>query len=149
MGERGFGGLCAFGGGSASGGSGVSSSVVSFRQGSNVEFTNPALDAGVLMVPTSSSGDGGGGGATPSSSSQQTKSDSSDFDFTNPVYDAVNNPTPSSSSGGGGGGGAAAIIPTSVIQRSSPQIHIRQFDAVEEDSGKDTQNLILEAGSSE
>lgn len=88
------------------------------------------------MVPTSS-------GESPSSSSQTAIVKSEASDFTNPVYDAVNSGGSSSSAG------AAAIIPTSVIQRSSPQIHIRQFDAVEEDSGKDTQNLILEAGSSE
>lgn len=45
IGERGFGGIRAFGGGGSGsgGGSSVGSSVVSFRQGSNVEFTNPAL----------------------------------------------------------------------------------------------------------
>lgn len=43
MGERGFAGMRAFGGGSGGAAGGVGSSVVSFRQGSNVEFTNPAL----------------------------------------------------------------------------------------------------------
>lgn len=46
MSERGFGGIRAFGGGGGAGAGGVGSSVVSFRQGSNVEFTNPALVSG-------------------------------------------------------------------------------------------------------
>ena len=43
---------------------------------------------------------------------------------------------------------AAAIIPASVVHHQSPQIQIRQFDVTEQDTGKDTQNLITEAGSS-
>ena len=39
----------------------------------------------------------------------------------------------------------AVLSPSSVVQRSSPQIQIRQFDANVEDSGKDTQTLVNEA----
>lgn len=88
-------------------------------------------------------------------------------DFSNPMYDAL---------GGEGGGGtgpgngsgiyevpadvakskfntdagpepaSAILAPSSVIQRSSPQIHIRhrELDPTSVDTGKDTQKLVEE-----
>jgi hypothetical protein len=97
-------------------------SVVSFRQGSNVEF-NENL-----------------GGVTTTTPQQQKPTSS---DFSNPMYDHVG---PSSSSNSSS---PAIINTTPVVLQQSPQIQIRQFDVNEDTSGKDTQNLINEAGSSE
>ncbi len=59
-------------------------------------------------------------------------------DFSNPMFG--NMPSTSSS----GGGNAAVITPT-VLSGGGPG---KQF-SINEDTGKDTQNLITEAGSSE
>lgn len=114
--------------------------MVSFRQGSNVEF-GPGMEGGMSST-----------NPQPSSTKLGETASAASSDFSNPMYEAVQQQSTSSSGGGSTAptiSTAAAIIPASVVhQSSSPQIQIRQFDVTEEDTGKDTQNLITEAGSS-
>jgi low density lipoprotein-related protein 2 len=98
------------------------SPAVSFRQGSNVTFNDAAMAQ---------------------QSPPDTKIDlKSQRDFSNPMFEAGgpddgSTSTPSQSN--------IAVLPTTILQRSSPQIQIRQFDPNAEDSGKDTQTLVNEA----
>jgi len=54
-------------------------------------------------------------------------------DFSNPLYEQSGSETTKS---------VAILPPSAVLERSSPQIQIREFDVVTEDSGKDTQSLV-------
>lgn len=80
-------------------------------------------------------------------------------DFSNPMYDALGNiegsggiyEVPSDVAKSGGGKvvmepASAVLAPSSVIQRSSPQIHVRHrdLDPATSDTGKDTQKLVEE-----
>lgn len=47
--------------------------------------------------------------------------------------------------GEAGTSSVAVLSPSAILQRSSPQIQIRQFDPNADDSGKDTQTLVNEA----
>jgi low density lipoprotein-related protein 2 len=114
-------------------------SSVSFRQGSNVEFVN---DSNVTTPDNKYD----------LSTSSATKS----RDFSNPMYDAIEQSQTDVSGShlvekgsvqsGSAEARAAVLTPSSVIQRSSPQIQVRQFDAMDDDTGKDTQNLVMEVG---
>lgn len=82
--------------------------------------------------------------------------------FSNPMYDAFGNVEVTQDNGSTGGiyevpsdvsktklypePASAVLAPSSVIQRSSPQIHVRHrdLDPVTIDSGKDTQRLVEE-----
>lgn len=91
-------------------------------------------------------------------------------DFSNPMYDALGNISGGPNGNGSGGiyeipadvakvkigsngevdimpePASAILAPSSVIQRSSPQIHIRhrELDPSSIDTGKDTQKLVEE-----
>jgi low density lipoprotein-related protein 2 len=94
-------------------------------------------------------------------------------DFSNPMYDALDGSGPTGNGGNGGGiyevpsdvtkskvmagngevevlphpePASAILAPSSIIQRSSPQIHIRhrELDPSSTDTGKDTQKLVEE-----
>jgi low density lipoprotein-related protein 2 len=103
-------------------GKGLGSSV-SFRQGSNVEFvSDPSSSAGSV------------------SEHPESKIDMKTRDFSNPMFEAVEQQQSGSSTSPPP---IAILPPSSVVQRSSPQIQIRQFEP-SEDTGKDTQNLVDE-----
>jgi len=70
----------------------------------------------------------------------ETKVDLKTRDFSNPMFDAE-----PGDAAGAGSSSAAVLSPSAILQRSSPQIQIRQFDPNSEDSGKDTQTLVNEA----
>ncbi|XP_066998103.2 low-density lipoprotein receptor-related protein 2 [Anabrus simplex] len=142
----------------------TNSQSVSFRQGTNVEFGSPTFAAngpqgrGEPMDVEYNMGDIG----------------SKNRDFSNPMYDALGNIEGGPTGNGGSGGGiyevpadvtklkagsngeveaiphpepaSAILAPSSVIQRSSPQIHIRhrELDPSSTDTGKDTQKLVEE-----
>ncbi|CAG0879500.1 unnamed protein product [Darwinula stevensoni] len=130
----------------AAGGLGISPSV-SFRSGTNVEFAAPGfgdaargdiskqepIDAGVNMGVLGSR------------------------DFSNPMYDALDHMEAAVGSDAmkgiyevpqekGASDSSAVITPSSVIQKASPQIQIRQreLDPTSVDTGKDTQQLVEE-----
>lgn len=131
----------------------TNSQSVSFRQGTNVEFGSPTFSSnGPPIEPLDV---------------EYNMADISakNRDFSNPMYDALGNieTTDNGSTGGGGGiyevpsdvtkGGkivpepaSAVLAPSSVIQRASPQIHVRHrdLDPTSTDSGKDTQKLVEE-----
>lgn len=82
-------------------------------------------------------------------------------DFSNPMYDALGGVDVTTISDNGAGiyevpldvtsqkitePSSAILAPSSVIQKSSPQIHIRhrELDPSTVDSGKDTQKLVEE-----
>lgn len=83
-------------------------------------------------------------------------------DFSNPMYDALGNIEATTDNGSTGGiyevpsdvtktkvipePASAVLAPSSIIQRSSPQIHVRHrdLDPASVDSGKDTQKLVEE-----
>ena len=82
-------------------------------------------------------------------------------DFSNPMYDALGGVDVTSISDNGAGiyevpldvtsqkmpePSSAILAPSSVIQKSSPQVHIRhrELDPTSTDSGKDTQKLVEE-----
>lgn len=77
-----------------------------------------------------------------------TKIDLKARDFANPMYEASTSDSlevlPSSSNSQFNSSNIA-ILPTTVVQSSSPQITIKQYDPNSEDSGKDTQTLVNEA----
>lgn len=83
-------------------------------------------------------------------------------DFSNPMYDALGN-IEATDNGSTGGGiyevpsdvtknkivpepASAVLAPSSVIQKASPQIHVRHrdLDPSSTDTGKDTQKLVEE-----
>lgn len=139
----------------------TNSQSVSFRQGTNVEFgasafpPNGPAQRGEPMDVEYNLGD------------MSTKS----RDFSNPMYDALGGEGGGGTGPGNGSGiyevpadvakskfsaddsvlsspepASAILAPSSVIQRSSPQIHIRhrELDPTSVDTGKDTQKLVEE-----
>ncbi|XP_023703710.1 low-density lipoprotein receptor-related protein 2 [Cryptotermes secundus] len=151
-----------FGKGTGLGGLSNSQSV-SFRQGTNVEFGTPTFATNGpqgRMEPMDVEYNMGDIGAK-------------NRDFSNPMYDALDGSGPTGNGGSGGGiyevpsdvtkskvtagngevevlphpePASAVLAPSSVIQRSSPQIHIRhrELDPSSTDTGKDTQKLVEE-----
>jgi len=121
----------------------TNSQSVSFRQGTNVEFGSPTFSSN-------------GPGVEPLDVEYNLSDISSkNRDFSNPMYDALGNmdssggiyEVPDLPKGKGVPEPASAVLaPSSVIQRSSPQIHVRHrdLDPVTSDSGKDTQKLVEE-----
>lgn len=82
-------------------------------------------------------------------------------DFSNPMYDALGGVVDVTTISDNGAGiyevpldvtnkvtepSSAILAPSSIIQKSSPQIHIRhrELDPTSVDSGKDTQKLVEE-----
>ncbi|XP_046995596.1 low-density lipoprotein receptor-related protein 2 [Schistocerca americana] len=141
----------------------TNSQSVSFRQGTNVEFGSPAFAA-----------NGPQGTRVEPIDAEYNMRDvgPKNRDFSNPMYDALGNVTGGQTGNGGGGGGiyevpadvakskigsngevdmmpepaSAILAPSSIIQKSSPQIHIRhrELDPTSTDTGKDTQKLVEE-----
>jgi low density lipoprotein-related protein 2 len=96
----------------------------------NRDFSNPMYDALDGSGPTGNGGNGGGIYEVPS---DVTKSK---VTTGNGEIDVLPHPEPAS----------AILAPSSIIQRSSPQIHIRhrELDPSSTDTGKDTQKLVEE-----
>ncbi|XP_065212523.1 low-density lipoprotein receptor-related protein 2 isoform X2 [Planococcus citri] len=126
----------------------TNSQSVSFRQGTNVEFGN----AGFTNGPAT---------GEPLDVAQMTDFTSKSRDFSNPMYDALGGVDANIISDNGAGiyevplevtnnkiqePSSAILAPSSIIQKSSPQIHIRhrELDPTSVDSGKDTQKLVEE-----
>nr|CAD7412023.1 unnamed protein product [Timema cristinae] len=137
----------------------TNSQSVSFRQGTNVEFGTPTFASNGPQI-----------GAEPMDVDYNLGDISSkNRDFSNPMYDAVGTLEVGPTGGGEGGGiyevpaditksklgregevipepASAVLAPSSIIQRSSPQIQIkhRELDPTTTDTGKDTQKLVEE-----
>ncbi|XKL63596.1 hypothetical protein PGB90_005960 [Kerria lacca] len=128
----------------------TNSQSVSFRQGTNVEFGN----AGFINGP--------GSGEPMDIEYHMADISSKNRDFSNPMYDALGGGVDVTTISDNGAGiyevpldvtnskiqepSSAILAPSSIIQKSSPQIHIRhrELDPTTIDSGKDTQKLVEE-----
>ncbi|KAK0162271.1 hypothetical protein PV327_008621 [Microctonus hyperodae] len=103
---------------------------VSFRQGSNVEFGNPAHERMEPLDVEYNLGD----------------VTDKNRDFSNPMYDAVNLETTNGTSGSSIYEVPAEVKPSSVQHKEPPQLHLkrRELDPSSVDLGKDTQQLVEE-----